>query len=89
MMAHDLPESNRDVGGKHLPKWKTGIPHPGGQTHAQVGAAGERSPGHGSDSHAASEPPFKGTFLPARRHNATSNSTQTRNLLSKKTTMEE
>lgn len=65
------------------------MPHPGGETHAQVRAAGKRSPRHGSDSHVASEPPFKGTFLHARRRNATSNSTQTRNLLSKKTTMEE
>lgn len=35
------------------------------------------SPGHGSDSHAASEPPFQGTSLYVRRRNTTSNSTQT------------
>lgn len=89
MMARDLPESNRDVGEKHLPKWRTGMLRPGGQTCTQVEAAGTHSPGHRSDSHVASKPPFEGTFLHVRGRNATSNATQARNLPSKNERTEE
>lgn len=78
MMANDLLESKRApsyVEEGNATSWQT-------DTH-QVGAVGECSPGHGSDSHAASEPPFKGTSLHVRRRNAISSSTQTRNLLGK------